>query len=192
MEENAETLKEQVGLCRQRLASLVRGIEQGDETARPEPLGVFLDGVLTRWAAMRPEVELKTTRDLATDPRIVPDETLSQALINLLNNAADASLANGSRRVEAHLHSDDERLVVEIEDRGRGFTNAQARLAGRVSFSTKQNGLGIGLVLSHATLSRLGGSLVLHPANGGQLTRITLPLDRLRATRAESPHPQSP
>src|SRR5271166_5806960 len=53
-----------------------------------------------------------------------PDQ-LEQMFINLLRNAVDASLANGSQPVRTSWRRDESALVVTIEDRGLGIANTE-------------------------------------------------------------------
>ena len=111
------------------------------------------------------------------------DRTLEQALLNLLDNAADAS-PDG---LEFSAQWDTSSLVITILDHGPGIDQATAARIGEAFFSTKQitdetssGGLGIGFFLTNATLERFGGRVQLTPReSGGTCTRVTLPLSRL-------------
>ncbi len=102
-----------------------------------------------------------------------PDQ-LEQVLINLLRNAADASLATqGSVSIGWHR---DTMIEVWVEDEGPG-------LAGTANlfvpfFTTKPGGSGIGLVLSRQIAEGHGGALSLeNRAEGsGCIARLRLPL----------------
>jgi len=107
-------------------------------------------------------------------PALVADHTLEQALLNLLNNAADASPSG----FEVHGHAGEGEVVIDILDRGPGLTGEASSRAGELFFSTKapEGGLGIGLFLANATIERFGGSVSLfNRADGGCCTRVVLP-----------------
>jgi two-component system sensor histidine kinase RegB len=110
---------------------------------------------------------------LSSRREFTPPDGLEQAILNVLNNAADAA----SEPVEFSAVADADALVIDIADRGPGFTPEQKAQAGRVLFSSKAGrGWGMGLALTHATLERGGGSLTLaERAGGGTLARIQLP-----------------
>ena len=135
-----------------------------------------------RWRLIRPAAHI--TERLAgamPPPSIVTEQTLRQAIINLLNNAADASPLH----VELDCRWDRSRLSLEIRDRGPGLSDEAAVQAGRRFFSTKPagEGNGIGLVLARATLERLGGRVAHKPRpGGGACTLLELPLASLSAT----------
>jgi two-component system sensor histidine kinase RegB len=121
---------------------------------------------------LRPEAQLIPT--LPSEHReFTPPDGLEQAIMNVLNNAADAAAAP----VEFSAATDAGALVIDIADRGPGFTPEQKAQAGRVLFSGKPGrGWGMGLALTHATLERLGGSLALtEREGGGTRARLSLP-----------------
>jgi len=101
-------------------------------------------------------------------------ESLEQALMNLLNNAADVSPDD----VHVHAGTEDDTLVFDICDRGPGFSPEQMRQAGRTAFSGKPGqGMGVGLTLTHATVERLGGTVnLIERDGGGTRVRVRLPL----------------
>jgi two-component system sensor histidine kinase RegB len=112
-------------------------------------------------------------------PEIIAEQTLSQAIVNILNNAADSSPDN----VEIKASWSERELVLEISDRGEGLTPDVARAAGQPFFTTKApgQGLGLGLFLAHATLRRFGGTVRMYNReDGGVCTQLVLPLANLR------------
>jgi two-component system sensor histidine kinase RegB len=107
------------------------------------------------------------------------EATLQQALVNMLNNAADSS----PQGLELRVTWNAAHWTLLIRDFGAGISNELAAKLGTRFITTKADGMGVGLVLSQATLNRLGGTVNLFPAEtGGTLTVITLPLRLPRAT----------
>ena len=124
---------------------------------------------------LRPDATL--TARLSPDHRdFIPPDGLEQAILNVLNNAADAS----PDAVEFSTATHNDALQIDIADRGPGFSPEQKAQAGRVVFSGKPGqGWGMGLALTHATLERVGGSLTLtEREGGGACVRIALPWNR--------------
>ena len=106
------------------------------------------------------------------------DLALRSALLNLLNNAADAS----PEEMDILLRWNDENITLEIRDHGPGLTPEAASRAGSAFFTTKKEGRGLGMFLANATLERLGGSVRLsNREGGGATTEVTLPLRRISA-----------
>ena len=173
-------LRTQVDQCRKILNGLTAAAGQARaQSMARQGLDSFLADVIDKWMLLRPEVPLSLQcSGPGTAPQIAAEETLSQTLINLLNNAADAS--PDGIEVEGAWSTDE--LSVEVRDHGPGITEEVAARAGRTFVSTKSEGRGIGLFLANATIERLGGSVALFNRNGGGgCTRVTIPLSRLVA-----------
>ncbi len=167
---DCQLLEKQAQACKRILTQLAARAR--DSTPQPTPLDAWLSALITHWQVIRPDVPLKT--GLAPTHRdFTPPDGLEQAILNILNNAADASPAG----VELSVSVANNALWIDIADRGPGFTPEQKAQAGRVLFSDKPGqGWGMGLVLTHATLERAGGSLTLTERDGGgTLVRIQLP-----------------
>lgn len=181
MRENLRVLREQVDRCKSILSSLSASAGASRaEGGRRVPLEDYLVGVVNDWLLTRRGISVRRRFEgPRPSPEIVAEQTLSQAIVNILNNAADSSPDN----VEVTGHWDLRELTLEICDRGEGLTPAAAITAGQPFFTTKApgQGLGLGLFLAHATLRRLGGSVRMYNREGGgACTQLVLPLVNLR------------
>jgi nitrogen fixation/metabolism regulation signal transduction histidine kinase len=161
-------------------------------TARSESLSRFI-GAYARLAKLpRPQLqplevgscvgravsfETRTEVQVVKGPEMTvkgdPDQ-LEQVLINLLRNAADASLTTNGK-VTAGWRRDGSMLEIWIADEGQG-------LAGTANlfvpfFTTKPGGSGIGLVLSRQIAEGHGGALMLENRTDGPgcIARLRLP-----------------
>ena len=140
------------------------------------PLAAFVRDSESRFHLLRPEVELSIRiEDDAEAREIEAEPSLRHALINLLSNAADASLAAGSARVELSVAANAAQVEFGVRDFGAG---TEAELVARSAFqSSKRDGLGLGLALAHATAERLGGELRAElQSDRGLLQRLRVPL----------------
>ncbi|MBZ0104805.1 MAG: sensor histidine kinase [Sulfuricella denitrificans] len=176
--EDLHLLRQQVDNCKEILSNMLVVAGQGRaEDATAQSLDHYFADLLEKWQLLRPGVAVESSWQGALPaPRIVADQTLTQALINLLNNAADASPDN----VEIFGSWQHDELQLEIRDRGPGLSPDVQQRAGQPFFTTKGHGFGIGLFLANATIERFGGRvLLINREGGGVLTQIFLPLTKL-------------
>lgn len=174
LQEDIDLLRQQVDTCKQRLQALVASADrrrlEKPETLRAIP---WLESLIQRWLVLRPDVQHRLEiQDKRGQPWIAVDTTLEQAMINLLNNAADAS----PEAIVTRLDWDAEEIVIDIQDHGPGIPMSIADQLGDTFISTKSKGMGIGLFLTHATVNRFGGGVSLYNhEEGGTLTEVKLP-----------------
>lgn len=174
LQEDVAVLQEQVLLCKDTLQQLVRAAEADRRQAIEEQTVVqWFEKTLNRWHLMRPEATY--TYDYAGDgavPWVMPAADLTQALLNLLNNAADACPDN----LKIDLQWDRQQIRLTILDNGAGVPPEIAEQLGRPFITTKGKGLGLGLFLSQASVNRAGGTVKLYSRDGGgTLTELCLP-----------------
>ncbi|MFL1526637.1 sensor histidine kinase [Pseudomonas sp. O230] len=98
---------------------------------------------------------------------------LSQILNSLLANALEAMDKHGTLTIT--LEPTDARgISVVVSDTGKGMTEEQRSMAFRPFFTTKQGGLGVGLVLVKRIMERFGGSVSLESREGkGTIVRLS-------------------
>ena len=177
-------LREQIDRCKKALSVMSASAGQvRAESGHSMPLEDYLDDLIHQWRSQWLDVRLKyVAKGLRPAPNIVADRTLTYALINILDNAADVSPTS----IELNAQWDAKRLLLEVRDRGPGIRPEIAATAGKEPVTTKESGqgLGVGLFLACATIERLGGQVSLfNLESGGACTRITLPLLPSTASR---------
>ena len=181
MTEQTQMLREQIDRCKQTLTQIsARAGQSRAEGGIQQTLDSYLNDVLQQWRLMRPAVTLQPQWIGARPaPKIVVDDTLSQALTSILNNAADAS----PQQIEIIGEWNNKQLQLEINDRGEGLNDLVQASIGSAFFTTKTEGQGLGLFLAHAVIERLGGTISIDNRNGGGASvKILLPLDLLLVT----------
>jgi signal transduction histidine kinase len=114
-------------------------------------------------AVVRQEVE-PGLPPLEADPLLV-----TQALANLICNAAQASPPCAVIDVEVRraLEQGCEQVVFEVRDRGQGVPAEDLPRLFRPFFTTKPNGHGLGLAVSHHIAVEHGGRIIAHNRDGG-------------------------
>lgn len=108
---------------------------------------------------------------------------IEKVLVNLMRNAVEAmrgaGIAAPTSRIEITTADDDGKALVSVRDFGPGL---DAEAAGRLFepfFSSKPNGIGMGLAVSRAIVEAHGGRLWYEPdAAAGAVFRFTLPFAR--------------
>ncbi|MEH6504338.1 MAG: GerAB/ArcD/ProY family transporter [Cycloclasticus sp.] len=134
----------------------------------------YLTSVIAQWQISHLDVNLsETIKGLEPTPSIVANVALTHALINILDNAAQAS----PTFVSISLDWNDDSMIIEVEDLGDGLEESQLVSMGVAMSSSKVAGLGIGIYLSKATIERMGGEIRWEnrKPNGVRVT-ISVPL----------------
>lgn len=178
--EDLDLLARQVQVCKDKLTTLLEAAGQPRSTAlHVVTLQDVLRKILDDWRVVRPEVQLEVDWQGCTgSPLLQIDEGFNHALTSLLNNAADASITAGSNRVAVSIANTNHGVRICIDDEGQGLSESAQQRAGKTVFSTKTHGSGLGLVLSHANLDRLGGELTLvKRPEGGTRTVLEMPAE---------------
>lgn len=104
-------------------------------------------------------------------------DQLQQALINLVRNAADATLEAEGQRVRLGWEVHDARVEIIVEDEGPGLGDTGNLFV--PFYTTKSGGSGVGLVLSRQIAESHGGTLVLENRGDGPgaRARIAISMD---------------
>jgi len=177
-------MKSQIIQCRSSLKKLVHTAQQtqpGDKAAIH--IKALVSACIDHWHPLRPEVVVVNLfADKNIDAVIYCDESLSQALTNLLNNAANASPEFVA--VDIQQHSDNIHIIVS--NKGEGIPDTILQQFSRQPLHDRRDqnspGLGFGLFLSNASIHRHGGQLSLRNLEqGGAEAVIQLPLISAKA-----------
>lgn len=177
---------EQASAQAQRAGQIIRSVhqfvKQGESERQPLALADLVEGI-------RALIELQALRcDVVLKLRIAPDlpllradrMLLEQVLLNLTRNAVDAMQAIAPERrlitVAAHCDATRSQVTVAVIDQGHGIAQEVAQRLFSPFFSTKAEGMGMGLNICRTAIEFHGGTLS-HRANprGGTIFSFTLP-----------------
>ncbi|MDR3511961.1 MAG: ATP-binding protein [Caulobacteraceae bacterium] len=173
-----EEMRLEVARCK----AIVTGVLLSAGEARAEEAGAaslktYLNDLFEEWKTRRAPLVATYEESLGSDPKIVADSALKQALTNLLDNAVEASPS--AIRMRSRLEGDV--LTVAIEDAGPGFTPGTLADLGKPYNSTKgRRGGGLGLFLVVNVVRKLGGRVEARNRRlGGAEVKISIPLGAL-------------
>jgi C4-dicarboxylate-specific signal transduction histidine kinase len=137
-------------------------------------------------------VQREITLELDLAPRPIPVRAdrieIEQVLVNLIQNAIDAVCEAGSERKQIRVQTrqtEDAMAEVTVRDIGTGLSDAAAERLFETFFTTKAQGLGMGLAISRSIIEAHRGRIwVKRPADGGPGTTIRFTLPLLQPPRA--------
>jgi signal transduction histidine kinase len=89
-----------------------------------------------------------------------------QLVLNLINNAADAMADVVDRKCELVISTarkGNDKIMVTVEDNGRGFADPDVAKIFQAFYSTKSDGMGMGLAICRTIVEAHGGTLQALP-----------------------------
>jgi two-component system sensor histidine kinase RegB len=178
LQEKLLIMAQQISRCKQALSVMsASGGEMRAESGYPMNLVEYIDEVLMQWRTHKPGAKLSliVTPSVYIKSEIIAERTLTHSIINILNNAAEASPPD--KGVELHANWDGQFVELKVRDFGRGFPPEFAIFAGKEPVVSDKKGLGVGLFLAYTTINRLGGRIEFRNMDtGGACVEIVLPL----------------
>jgi two-component system sensor histidine kinase RegB len=170
-------LRDQIARCKEALSviSASAGAARAEGGTRAA-LDTLVADIVAGVERLRPGARIAlVVESPGPAPQIFVERTLTQAILNIIHNAVDASPA----AVTVRLGWDDGQVRIMVEDRGGGIHGEALDHPGR---SSKEGGLGLGLFLSRSAIAQCGGTLSLGNQGAGALVTVTLPLAGLSVT----------
>jgi two-component system C4-dicarboxylate transport sensor histidine kinase DctB len=164
--ENIAALTERIGTITGDLKILAR---KGRTAAEPVSVRLVVEGAVmllrSRFSGQMDALDI-----------VLPDQDmkvlgsrirLEQILINLLQNALEATEEIGAARVEVRVREESDMVVLSVSDNGAGIPEAiRAQLFSPFNTS-KESGLGLGLVISNDIASDYGGRIEVTSTGAG-------------------------
>lgn len=140
--------------------------------------------ILNATGFTEPELEkqgISQRLDLAGDLPTVTADTIQieQVVINLLHNAIEAitTAQTGTPVVTLSSHRTDDYIEVAVHDNGPGIDETRMNTIFDAFYSTKTEGMGLGLAISRSIIEAHGGKLRAESQPGhGSTFSFTLPL----------------
>ncbi len=143
----------------------------------PVDLNGFLDEKLAFLCTEleRANVKLRTHFDPALTTINADANQLWQAVLNLIHNSREAMPGGGELTISTRREG--EQAVLRVSDNGKGMTGEQLQQVFTPFFTTKKEGIGLGMVLVHQIVTEHGGHIECESASGkGSTFSLFLPL----------------
>lgn len=176
----------------ERAGQVIRRLRSMLQRGAPNPVLVALNeliqGVLQFMRADLVRRGVSVELDLAEAlPQVLIDRVpVEQVLINVIGNAADAMAGNApdDRRIQLTTIRDGAALCIRVSDCGAGLPVTPERVF-EPFYTTKQQGLGMGLAISRSIIAAYGGTLSAAANDGrGATFSIFLPINAKKNSRA--------
>lgn len=154
-------------------------VSRGESEKRVESLSKLIEeaGALGLAGAREQNVQLRFNLNPQADLVLADRVQIQQVLVNLFRNALDA-MAQSPRRelIATNRNIADDLIELEVSDTGPGFQDDVLPKLFQTFFTTKENGMGVGLSISRSIIEAHGGRMWAESnASGGATFRFTLP-----------------
>lgn len=153
----------------QRIAKIIRGLrsfarEISQEQKTEISVRALVDDTLSFCAERFKNADIELETDIEENVLVnVQEHQISQVLLNLLNNAYDATAQVENKKVRLTAHAREGGVEISVEDTGLGVPPELREKIMLPFFTTKEvgQGLGLGLSISRGIISAHGGKLYL-------------------------------
>lgn len=169
----------QIQQCKTTLQQLSELAQHGQQEQNKKlSISHYIDELIAQWQHLKPatHIAMSVNQNKLTEPEIDTNRSLSHAIINLIDNAADAS----SDKISINLSWTKFNWTLAIRDYGAGIDEALLSKLGEPLPSTKKDGYGLGIFIAHASIESFGGEVICQTnfdREGGTLMKIKLPVD---------------
>ncbi|MFK4309334.1 two-component sensor histidine kinase [Bacillus mycoides] len=103
------------------------------------------------------------------------DKQLKQVLLNIIKNGIESMPGGGNIQILAYEKAG-ENLCISVEDQGLGIENEKIEKIGKAFYTTKENGTGLGLMITYKIIEEHQGSIAIESSMGiGTKVEIYLP-----------------
>jgi two-component system sensor histidine kinase RegB len=175
----ADRIREEVRRCKAILGRMRRPSVAGESERETVELAAWLEEVVGRWSGDGRGCPVELALGVRGATRSIDAEAMRQAVVSLLDNARQATVAAGrADAIAVSLSTDDAGAVtLAVTDTGVGIAPADLAHIGEPFFSTREpgQGMGLGVYLAQGTAALHGGALTHRSGPGGTIATLTLP-----------------
>jgi len=181
-QEGLETVKEMVERVRRVVLDVLYFAKERALEGRRVKVMDFVEGLLSLVSpkVRRHAIELVTEMDVDPGEFEVDEGIAAPALLNILDNAVDACVEDGSKpghRIAFRVQGGGDFVIFEIEDDGIGMSAGTREKIFDLFFSSKgKTGTGLGLFIAQQVVRQHGGSIDVGSTPGqGSIFRVHWP-----------------
>ena len=156
--------------------------QMGLSSKKPEPLPSLFDDAISQCAHLTNNIKLHVDLKVMADRSVLCNKKMmTQVFVNLIRNATEAireRAPEGGGLIRITSAKEDESFVIfKIHDNGSGITPEAKEQLFRFRFTTKKDGMGVGLHLSKIILKMHEGNITVESEEKvGTTFFISLPL----------------
>jgi signal transduction histidine kinase len=177
----------------QRAGNIIRRIREfvkrSEPRRRPTQVAQIVEDAIgfADIEAAKKGIVIHTDVQAGLPPLDVDPILIEQLLLNLLKNAVDAMDRATVRRIDLIVRLQDDMAEFSVIDRGSGVSEPQLANLFQPFFSTKSEGMGMGLNICRSIVEFHHGRLTVdrNPDGGGAIFVFTLPLATSSATKED-------
>ena len=169
------------GRCSEIIAGIRAMLKKGSQSRAEIDLNELICGVKNLMQSQLETRGVLIQTQLADDlPRVMADRVqLQQVFLNLFVNAAEAMACISDRERVVNVRSeryDGEGALIAVQDSGIGIDTAHAGRIFDAFFTTKSEGMGMGLSICQSIVQSHGGRMMVSPGNPhGSVFCVILP-----------------
>jgi len=155
------------------------------DTRVPVSIADLMRRTLTLTGRQLADAGIRLTADLAEDlpPAMAAPDQVIQVFMNLITNALEAMTDGGHMQVE--VRADGDRIVVVVANDGPPIAPEHIEHVFDPFFTTRPDGVGLGLAVSRSIIRQHGGSISVENQEGGRGVAFTITLPVFRAIGEE-------
>jgi signal transduction histidine kinase len=172
----------QANRVEQNLESLLSFARNSRFERFPTDLNAIIERILL-FIRQQPDMQSITTESkLKTDlpEALIDPKQIEQVLLNLIINAVQAMSSGGTLTVCTSVDSTSKRIYISVEDTGMGISEDSKNKIFTPFYSTKANGVGLGLMLCKEIITRHNGTISFNSEFGvGTTFTIDIPIGNL-------------
>jgi len=176
-DEAIDVALKQLRLTEEQIKALLR-LSKGEQSrAQAEELSTILDDAvsLVRPLCNHQKIKLRYQNAAELNCLITDGDALRGALLNILINGIEA--AGGQGRLQIDINESPDTVIIDITNSGPPIPTEEHEKVFQPFYTTKPEGVGLGLALARQAVQECGGSLRIVPGDQ-TFFRMTLPLRR--------------